>query len=170
MGKFWFAGAYPWGEQRGFAESELRLDLSMGWKILCASRNPTSPSGASSCAQRVQPRAETLMENFQNRAQSLVENRKNRVQTCLENPKIEPQTFQNRAQKASKGSPEGAKSEKQYRPNKKKRADKSTFGHPPFLSEKVANIAPTWPPRWCQDGSKIYQKMDASWDRFLKGF
>ena len=38
----------------------------------------------------------------------------------------------------------------------------------------MANMAPTWLPRWSQNGekfdAKIDQKIDASWDRFLEGF
>ena len=36
---------------------------------------------------------------------------------------------------------------------------------------KVANMAPTWLPKWSQDGPKIHQNLDhfldASWDGFL---
>ena len=43
-----------------------------------------------------------------------------------------------------------------------------------ILSEKVANMAPSWVPRWSQNGekidAKIDQKIDAFWNRFLKGF
>ena len=45
---------------------------------------------------------------------------------------------------------------------------------PPPGAEKVANMAPTWVPKWSQDGPKIDAKMhhffDASWNRFLDGF
>ena len=45
---------------------------------------------------------------------------------------------------------------------------------PPPGAEKVANMAPTWVPKWSQDGQKIDAKMhhffDASWNRFLGGF
>ena len=39
---------------------------------------------------------------------------------------------------------------------------------------KVANMAPTWLPKWSQDGSKIHQNLDhfldASGDGFLNDF
>ena len=39
---------------------------------------------------------------------------------------------------------------------------------------KVANMAPTWLPKWSQDGPKIHQNLDnfldASWDRFFDDF
>ena len=42
-----------------------------------------------------------------------------------------------------------------------------------FLSEKVANKAPTWLPKWSQDGQKIDSKIDhvfdVSWNRFSMG-
>ena len=45
---------------------------------------------------------------------------------------------------------------------------------PPIFSEKVASMAPSWVPKWSQDGRKIDAKInhffDASWDRFLDGF
>ena len=41
-------------------------------------------------------------------------------------------------------------------------------------TEKVANMAPTWFPKWNQNGEKINPKIDqnfdASWDQFLIGF
>ena len=47
-------------------------------------------------------------------------------------------------------------------------------GRPPLLSEKVANMAPSWAPSWSQNVLKIHpkinQKIDASWNRFLEGF
>ena len=45
---------------------------------------------------------------------------------------------------------------------------------PPNLIENAANMAPTWLPKWIQDGQKTDPKidhvLDASWDRFLDGF
>ena len=41
-------------------------------------------------------------------------------------------------------------------------------------SKKVANMAPTWLPKWSQDDPKIHQNLDhfldASWDRFFYDF
>ena len=56
---------------------------------------------------------------------------------------------------------------------KKRERNKKEGGIPQhrfILTEKVANMVPTWIPKWSQDGQKIDIKMDdfldASWDRF----
>ena len=45
---------------------------------------------------------------------------------------------------------------------------------PPILEENVANLAPTWVPRWSQNGekidAKIDQKIDAFQDRIMLNF
>ena len=76
-----------------------------------------------------------------------------------------------RRQKWSTPSARGAK----YR-NENSNATKKgqTSKKTPHLVENVANIAPTWYPRWNQDGQKIDPKIDhffdTSWDRSLKQF
>ena len=59
----------------------------------------------------------------------------------------------------------------------KKQRNKKEGGTPQsrsILIEKVANMAPTWVPKWSQDGQKIDAKkhhfFDASWNRSLGGF
>ena len=46
--------------------------------------------------------------------------------------------------------------------------------HTPILEEKVANMAPSWPPTSIKHrlkiDAKIDQKIDASWNRFLERF
>ncbi len=65
----------------------------------------------------------------------------------------------------------GGKIEKKHQRNKE---EGSTLQAPPPGAEKVANMAPTWVPKWSQDGQKIDAQMhhffDASWNRFLGGF
>ena len=62
------------------------------------------------------------------------------------------------------------KSEKNTNATKKRVASHSV----PPGAEKVANMAPTWVPKWSLNGekidAKIDQKFDASWDRFLERF
>ena len=76
--------------------------------------------------------------------------------------------------------PRGAKMEPKWRPNGVRMADKSKkntnatkkrvafYSAPPPGAEKVANKAPTWAPKWSQDGPKFDAKMhhffDASWN------
>ena len=66
----------------------------------------------------------------------------------------------------------GAKKSKENTNATKKRV--ALHNLPPLGAEKVANKAPTWAPKWSQDGPKIDAKMhhffDASWNRFLGGF
>ena len=59
----------------------------------------------------------------------------------------------------------------------KREMRKSTGGvdpRPLIFSEKVAKMAPTWLPKWSQNGPKIDAKIDQNFDgfrdRFLEGF
>ena len=55
------------------------------------------------------------------------------------------------------------KSKKEHRPNKKEGSFKFS---PPVLSEKVVNMAPSWIPRWSQNGANIDAKIDQKIDAF----
>ena len=84
---------------------------------------------------------------------------------------MEAQTLQNRAEIGPRGVQDDQKIEKYHRPKK------NGGGVPqgtPIWEEYVANMAPTWVPKWSQDGPKIVAKMyhffDGSWHRFLGGF
>ena len=77
----------------------------------------------------------------------------------------------NRAQIAPRGGHDAQKNEKEHTLNKKRGA----LGNGcPHFEEKVANMAPSWPPKSSQNrrkiDAKIDRKIDASWDRFLEGF
>ena len=84
---------------------------------------------------------------------------------------MEARTFPNRAQRAPRGGQDAPKTEKE---------DRLTINHPRriqpcrVLKEKVANMAPSWPPKSKENrrkiDAKIDRKIDASWDRFLEGF
>ena len=84
---------------------------------------------------------------------------------------MEARTLPNRAQRAPRGGQDAPKTEKEDRPN---------INHPRLvprrrvLSEKVANMVPSWPPKSKQNrrknDAKIDRKNDASWNRFLEGF
>ena len=84
---------------------------------------------------------------------------------------MEARTLPNQAQRAPRGGQDAQKTEKKDRPN---------INHPRLvrgtrvLSEKVANMAPSWPPKSKQNrrkiDAKIDRKNDASWNRFLEGF
>ena len=70
--------------------------------------------------------------------------------------------------------PGGEKIERKHQRNKEEGSTPQRPTGPPPGAEKVANKAPTWAPKWSQDGQKIDAKMhhffDASWNRFLGGF
>ena len=72
------------------------------------------------------------------------------------------------------GYPIGPGGEKIERIHQRNKEEGSVSQGPPPGAEKVANMAPTWAPKWSQDGQKIDAKMhhffDASWNRFLGGF
>ena len=68
---------------------------------------------------------------------------------------MEARTLPNRAQMAPRGGQDAQKTEKEDRPNKK---EGGAPQGPPILSEKVANMAPSWAPSWSQDGSKLVIK------------
>ena len=84
---------------------------------------------------------------------------------------MEARTLPNRAQRAPTRGQDAPKTEKEDRPN---------INHPRrirgrrVLSEKVANMAPSWPPKSKQHRRKIDANIDrkryASWDRFLEDF
>ena len=72
---------------------------------------------------------------------------------------------------APKGGQDGDKIEKKCQRNKK---EGSILPRCSFLPEKVAKMAPTWPPKRSQNGPKIDAKIDQNFDgfrdRFLEGF
>ena len=84
---------------------------------------------------------------------------------------MEARTVPNRAQRAPRGGQDAQKTEKKDRSNIKLPCVNSRRR---ILSEKVANMAPSWPPKSKQNrrkiDAKIDRKIDASWDRFLEGF
>ena len=84
---------------------------------------------------------------------------------------MEARTFPNRAQRAPRGGQDAPKTEKKDRPNIKLPGVKSRRR---ILSEKVANMAPSWLPKSKQNRRKIDAKFDrffdASWNRFWDGF
>ena len=84
---------------------------------------------------------------------------------------MEARTLPNRAQRAPRGGQDAPKTEKKDRPNIKLPGVKSRRR---ILSEKVANMAPSWPPKSKENrrkiDAKIDRKIDASWDRFLEVF
>ena len=85
--------------------------------------------------------------------------------------KMKPNTCQNGPQMGPRRWPGGPKSGEKTASQQKGREHATD---PPFLAEKVANMARTWAPRWSQNrtkiDTKINQKNHASWDRFLEGF
>ena len=139
--------------------------------IVCASRNPTSPSRSSSSVtwwvvsvgrdkSREVPTCVGNVFRFRfskgsrrfsksSRKPKLspeatkIESK--RFQNRPQKPsKIEPQTFPNRAQMAPRGGQDGQKTEKEYRP---KKIEVSICRRRPFLKEKVANMAPSCHPK-----------------------
>ena len=68
------------------------------------------------------------------------------------------------------GQQDSEKIEEKRQRNKK---EGGTPQGPPILAENGANMAPTYLPKWSQDGQKIDPKIDhffdASWNRFLSG-
>ena len=84
---------------------------------------------------------------------------------------MEARTLPNRAQRAPRGGQDAQKTEKKDRSNIKLHGVKFRRR---ILSEKVANMAPSWPPQSKQNRrkneAKIDRKNDASWNRFLEGF
>ena len=84
---------------------------------------------------------------------------------------MDARTLPNRAQMAPRGSQDAQKNEKNDRSNLKLHSVK--LGRR-ILSDKMANMAPSWPPKSKQNRRKIDaktdRKIDASWDRFLEGF
>ena len=115
--------------------------------IPSASRNPTSPSSASSCGQVAQDTANLAPKWQQNGA------------------KMEPTWHQNGAKWSQNGSTFRKKSIKKSNATKK-RADSHSLPPgfpqgPPFWAEKAANMAPSWAPKsiknrsffWCLLGS-----------------
>ena len=90
------------------------------------------------------------------------------LQNCA---KMKPNTCQNGPQMGPRRWPGGPKSGEKTASKQKGREHTTD---PPFLAEKVANMAPTWAPRWSQNRTKIDTKIKqtnhASLDRFLEGF
>ena len=84
---------------------------------------------------------------------------------------MEARTLPNRAQRAPRGGQDAPKTEKEDRPNINY---PRRFRPRRVLSEKVANMAPSWPPKSKQNRRKIDaktdRKIDASWERVLEGF
>ena len=75
------------------------------------------------------------------------------------------------ARGAKNGVPHRPAAPKNRKNLKKRERNKKEGGIPQhrfILTEKVANMVPTWIPKWSQDGQKIDIKMDdfldASWD------
>ena len=84
---------------------------------------------------------------------------------------MEARTLPNRAQRAPRGGQDAQKTPKKDRSNIKLHSVKFPRR---ILSEKVANMAPSWPPKSKQHRRKIDANIDrksyASWDRFLEDF
>ena len=110
--------------------------------ILDPSRNPTSPSSASSCAQGAQHSAkmmptwsETLPKSSQDGAQSLQNG-------------------------ANMGPRLGQDSEKIKEKRQRIKKEGCTSQRCRSQAENVTNMVPTWGPKWSQDSQQIHPEID----------
>ena len=94
-----------------------------------------------------------------------------------ETSKMELQTFRNHAQKISRSSLIGAKTTPRFSQTGNstcRQTGNSTCRRRPFLKENVANIEPSWLPKWnrnqCKNDAKINPKNNAFQNRLLKRF
>ena len=129
--------------------------------ILCAPRNPTSPSR--NITKMLEHRANIGRKINSPNLKILVNMGTKNLQNRAQNPP-------NRAQMAPRGGQEGENFffDKNKQTRRRVKEPHGPVSLADVLPKKMANKAPTWLPKWSQDGHKIDSQIDhVSWNRSL---